>query len=77
MINNILTVLYERNIQSLIIEGGTQTLQSFIDKKLWDEARIFYTDTELSKGVSSPNIEGEISSSKEVDVDLLEFIVPK
>ena len=77
LINNILTVLYERNIQSLIIEGGTETLQSFIDKKLWDEARIFYTDTELSKGVSSPNIEGEISSSKEVDVDLLEFIVPK
>ena len=39
--------------------------------------RIFYTDTELSEGVSSPNIEGEISSSKEVNEDLLEFIVPK
>ena len=38
LINNILTVLYERNIQSLIIEGGTKTLQSFIDKKLWDES---------------------------------------
>ena len=77
LINNILAVLYERNIQSLIIEGGTKTLQSFIDKKLWDEARIFYTDTELSEGVCSPNIEGEITSSIEVNEDLLEYIVPK
>ena len=75
LINNILTVLYERNIQSLIIEGGTKTLQSFIDKKLWDELE-FYTNTELSE-VYSPNIEGEITSSKEVNEDLLEYIVPK
>ena len=77
LINNILTVLYELNIQSLIVEGGTKTLQSFIDKKLWDEARIFYTNTELSEGVCSPNIEGKITSSKEVNEDLLEYIVPK
>ena len=31
-------VLSKYQIQSLIIEGGTQTLQTFIDEKLWDEA---------------------------------------
>ena len=75
--NNILSVLYELSIQSLIIEGGTKTLQSFIDKKLWDEARIFYTNIELSEGVYSPKIEGEKISSKKINEDLLEFIVPK
>ena len=77
LINNILRVLYQQNIQSLIIEGGTKTLQSFIDKNVWDEARVFYTSSELLEGVCSPNIEGEIISSKEIDTDLLEIIIPK
>src|SRR5690606_4222057 len=31
-------VLFERNIQSLIVEGGAKTLQSFIEADIWDEA---------------------------------------
>ena len=76
-INNFLKVLYKQNIQSLIVEGGTKTLQSFIDNNLWDEARVFYTGSELTAGVYSPNINGKIISSKEIDADLLEIIVPK
>lgn len=41
--------LYEQNLQSLIVEGGTFTLQKFIDKNLWDEA-IIITGTESFKG---------------------------
>lgn len=37
----ILTKLFQYQIQSVIIEGGRQTLQAFIDENLWDEARIF------------------------------------
>ena len=77
LINNVLKVLYKQNIQSLIVEGGTKTLQSFIDNNLWDEARVFYTSSELTAGVYSPNIKGKIISSKEIDADLLEIIVPK
>jgi diaminohydroxyphosphoribosylaminopyrimidine deaminase/5-amino-6-(5-phosphoribosylamino)uracil reductase len=33
-------VLYDHQIQSVIIEGGRQTLQTFIDANLWDEARV-------------------------------------
>jgi len=40
-VQQICEILHKYNIQSVIIEGGTRTLQSFIDKKLWDEARIF------------------------------------
>ena len=57
---NILQELHKQNIQSIIIEGGTKTLQSFIDEKLWDEARIFTTNKILTEGVKPPAIEGEI-----------------
>ena len=59
MIENILEELYKLNIQSVIIEGGSTTLQSFIDNNLWDEARVFTTNKTLNEGVKSPNIEGD------------------
>ena len=34
-------VLYKKEIQTVLVEGGTQTLQSFIDTNLWDEAYVF------------------------------------
>ncbi len=37
----ILRYLYGRAVLSLFVEGGRQTLQSFIDADLWDEARVF------------------------------------
>ena len=50
----ILTVLYQNQIQSIIIEGGLQTLQSFIDEDVWDEARIFVGNTSFGKGTKAP-----------------------
>ena len=52
-------VLSKYQIQSLIIEGGTQTLQTFIDEKLWDEAMVFVGNTSFVKGVKSPIITKE------------------
>ncbi len=36
----ILKSLFELNIQSVFVEGGTSLLQSFIDGNNWDEARV-------------------------------------
>ena len=54
VIPQILAVLYQNQIQSVIIEGGSQTLQSFIDINLWDEARIFIGKTTFEKGIKAP-----------------------
>ncbi|MBE28746.1 riboflavin biosynthesis protein RibD [bacterium] len=51
---DILNQLYNRDILSLIIEGGTTTINSFIEKNLFDEIRIFTTDKFLKKGINSP-----------------------
>lgn len=44
---------YKENIQSILVEGGRMTLQSFIDQDLWDECRII-TNTKLKIGVGLP-----------------------
>lgn len=52
----ILTVLYDRKIQSLMVEGGTTLLQSFIDSGLWDEMFVEHSVRVLGEGVKSPVI---------------------
>ena len=48
--------LYDKEIQSVIIEGGAQTLQQFIDVNLWDEARIFKGNISFSDGTRAPQL---------------------
>jgi diaminohydroxyphosphoribosylaminopyrimidine deaminase/5-amino-6-(5-phosphoribosylamino)uracil reductase len=52
--NQICHELFQKNIQSVIIEGGRQTLQSFIDAGLWDEAKVFVGDVVFKEGVEAP-----------------------
>ena len=53
---DILNQLYNRDILSIIIEGGTITINSFIEKNLYDEIRVFTTDKLLKKGINSPEL---------------------
>ena len=69
-------LLYKENIQSLIVEGGTTTLQGFIDNKLWDEARIFTGNTSFKKGVKAPKINGRLILVKSIGEDRLEIWEP-
>ena len=50
--------LYKNDIQSVIIEGGRQTLQTFIDEKLWDEVRQFKGAISLKDGKKAPDFRG-------------------
>ena len=77
LIKNILEELHKQNIQSVKIEGGSITLQSFIDANIWDEARIFTANKLLSQGLKAPIIEGKIIFDKEIGTDKLEIIIKK
>ena len=46
--------MYKHQIQSVIIEGGSQTLQTFIDENLWDEARVFIGNNNFETGIKAP-----------------------
>jgi diaminohydroxyphosphoribosylaminopyrimidine deaminase/5-amino-6-(5-phosphoribosylamino)uracil reductase len=50
--------LYAHNIQSLIVEGGATTLQSFIDKDLWDEIRVETAPITVGDGTRAPQVPG-------------------
>jgi diaminohydroxyphosphoribosylaminopyrimidine deaminase/5-amino-6-(5-phosphoribosylamino)uracil reductase len=52
----ILSELHKHNIQSVIIEGGQQTLQTFINENLWDETRIFIGNKVFENGIKAPSI---------------------
>lgn len=69
--------LYELEIQSVFIEGGSQTIQSFIDADLWDEARIFIGDVSFDKGVKAPTIEGVEMYRQSIQKDVLKIIRKK
>ncbi|MEM7163661.1 MAG: bifunctional diaminohydroxyphosphoribosylaminopyrimidine deaminase/5-amino-6-(5-phosphoribosylamino)uracil reductase RibD [Bacteroidota bacterium] len=71
LIEDIITDLYQRNIQSLFVEGGSKLLQSFIDKGLWDEARVFESEKLFSSGVKSPIISNDVYSMEKADSDFL------
>lgn len=74
VVSQILEVLYQHQIQSVIIEGGRQTLQSFIDSNLWDEARIFIGTTIFEKGVKAPIIQKSNVSKTSIQNDELLYI---
>ncbi|WP_010179513.1 bifunctional diaminohydroxyphosphoribosylaminopyrimidine deaminase/5-amino-6-(5-phosphoribosylamino)uracil reductase RibD [Aquimarina agarilytica] len=62
--SQICDILYKKEIQSLIIEGGSQTLQTFIDANLWDEATVYTGNTVLfKKGTKAPSIKGSNKTS--------------
>ncbi len=50
----LLAELYRRRVQHLLVEGGSELLQSFIAKNLWDEARIEQAPINLGEGVPAP-----------------------
>ena len=70
----VLHSLYQKNIQSIIVEGGPYTLQQFIDQNLWDEARIFTALVVMGSGRKSPSVYGLIEDGQNIAGDRLRFI---
>lgn len=56
-LQNMLLSLYEKNVQSVLVEGGAKTLQSFIGQDVWDEARVITNCTMiLEEGIDAPEM---------------------
>lgn len=63
--------LYLMDIQSVIIEGGANILNQFIDAGLWDEARVFSSDRIWKEGILSPHVNGLIIDQLNIGNDKL------
>ena len=58
-LNAVLADLYHRGITSLMVEGGSTVLQSFIDARLYDEVRIETAPITLGSGIKAPTLPAE------------------
>jgi diaminohydroxyphosphoribosylaminopyrimidine deaminase/5-amino-6-(5-phosphoribosylamino)uracil reductase len=73
-LNELIKDLYKQKIQSLIVEGGAYTIQSFIEADLWDEARIFQSPKTFGKGIAAPSIVGHPSKQWKIVHDTLRVV---
>jgi diaminohydroxyphosphoribosylaminopyrimidine deaminase / 5-amino-6-(5-phosphoribosylamino)uracil reductase len=65
-----LTEIYQRQVGTLIVEGGAKVLQSFIDANLWDEARIFHSPKTIGEGgIAAPILKDAVLQSTHQIVD--------
>lgn len=63
----LLSELYQRDVLSVIVEGGSELLNSFLELKLWDEAFVYTGNQFFGKGVAAPNILGKTIAYNKLD----------
>ncbi len=73
VVQQTIDVLFNLNIQSVIVEGGAKTLQLFIDAGLWDEARVFTGVISFGNGVKAPRFKGMKTSQETIIDDTLTY----
>src|SRR5690606_39956934 len=66
-------LLVLKNINSVIVEGGKHTLQTFIDANLWDEARVFTVNISFGKGIKAQQIIERLISEENIMSDSLKI----
>ena len=67
----IIESLYDMKIQSVLIEGGTKTINHFLNNDLWDSIRVFKSNKNIKSGIKSPNIDLLKFSKCQVGNDIL------
>ena len=72
-VSEINDILFEKNIQSIIIEGGKKTLEMFINSGCWDEARVVVSQNKLKSGTTSPVLNSRLNKEIMIDGDSIQF----
>lgn len=71
--SSLMKALHQRDIQSVIIEGGAYTINTFINTNCWDEARIFTSKKSLNNGIQSPTIQSVNKITLDIGEDVLNY----
>jgi diaminohydroxyphosphoribosylaminopyrimidine deaminase/5-amino-6-(5-phosphoribosylamino)uracil reductase len=69
-----LDIMYQLNIQSVIVEGGRKTLAKFLEADLWDEARILVGNQTWGRGLKAPKLPGIPEKTVNIDDNQLIYV---
>jgi len=74
-IYNMLDFLYTQNVQSLFVEGGAETINSFICNNLFDEANVFIGNIDFHNGIKAPILLNYNHKQRQIinDIEVLTF----
>ena len=70
-LDQLMSVLHQRNIQSIIVEGGAFTLNEFLNLNYWDEIRRFVGKKTFEKGIKAPSLTVKPQKTEKVETDML------
>jgi len=78
LLSELLKSLHELQLQSVLVEGGAKLLQSFIDKSLWDEARVIRNEQlTIGSGLDAPQLKNEtLHSQEKYFTDTISYFLP-
>ncbi len=71
IIKELIEHLHQKKIGSIIVEGGMETLNYFIQHNLWNEARILIGNKEFKKGLKAPIIKKNPKTTTKLKEDTL------
>ncbi len=72
-IEDMLKELYNKNIRSVLVEGGTALHNIFIKQNLWNEARVFKSTQIFGEGINAPSLQGRLKDIQKIGSDKLFF----
>jgi diaminohydroxyphosphoribosylaminopyrimidine deaminase / 5-amino-6-(5-phosphoribosylamino)uracil reductase len=77
LVHQLLNALYQLKVQSVLVEGGAQLLQSFIDEGLWDEIRVITNNEQVvPNGLPAPRMHnGRLLKQESLFSDTLHYFV--
>jgi diaminohydroxyphosphoribosylaminopyrimidine deaminase / 5-amino-6-(5-phosphoribosylamino)uracil reductase len=73
----IMQFLYGHNLQSVLVEGGSILLNTFINNAVWDEARVIHAPVTLNSGITAPAFDHSVSHSEKSGDDVINFYYNK
>ena len=72
LLENLLEKLHQEKIATLKVEGGAKLLNSFIEKNLWQEARVLIGNQFLLEGIAAPKLKVAPERIFQIGEDILE-----
>lgn len=75
-LHDVMREVFQRNIHSVLVEGGVAVIKSLLESGLWDEARIIRSQQKMISGIRAPLVKGRLYHREKLGTDQLDYVFP-